>query len=41
MGLAGKEKDKLDDWKALVELADKRMYQAKQQGKARCIACPG
>ncbi len=39
MGLAEKEKDKAVDWETLVELADKRMYLAKQQGKARCVGC--
>ena len=27
------------DWRQLVEIADQRMYQAKQAGKDRCVGC--
>lgn len=33
--------DDIKDWKALVELADQRMYQAKQSGRARSVDCKG
>ncbi len=39
MGLAEKEKDHLQGWEALVELADERNYLAKKGGKARCVGC--
>jgi len=37
MGLTEIHNDKVKDWKELVELADNRMYEAKQSGRARCI----
>lgn len=39
MGLAERTVDSLDDWRKLVEIADQRMYAAKQSGKDRIIAC--
>lgn len=37
IGIAERIADNTEDWKTLVEQADKRMYQAKQQGKNRII----
>lgn len=37
IGVAELNTDKLKYWKELVELADERMYQAKQSGRARSI----
>lgn len=37
MGLAEVHNDDVKDWKELVEIADERMYEAKQGGRARCI----
>jgi len=37
MGLAELIEDKVENWKALIELADQRMYDAKESGRARCI----
>ena len=37
IGLAERNTDAITDWRALVELADKRMYQAKQQGRDRIV----
>jgi diguanylate cyclase (GGDEF)-like protein len=39
MGLAETQRDKVKNWNDLVNLADKRMYQAKQLGRARCVGC--
>lgn len=39
IGLAERTVDSLDDWRKLVEIADQRMYAAKQGGKDRIIAC--
>ncbi|MBF0354789.1 MAG: GGDEF domain-containing protein [Alphaproteobacteria bacterium] len=36
IGVAERTRDKVEDWPQLVELADKRMYQSKTTGKARC-----
>jgi diguanylate cyclase (GGDEF)-like protein len=41
IGVAEVRKDKLNDWKSLVELADLRMYTAKTNGRARCIGVDG
>lgn len=38
IGIAERTEDRTEDWKALVELADKRMYEAKQQGKNRIVS---
>jgi diguanylate cyclase (GGDEF)-like protein len=37
VGIAERTADHADDWKALVELADQRMYRAKQNGRDRII----
>jgi len=39
IGLAERTRDSLDDWRKLIEIADQRMYTAKQSGKDRIIAC--
>lgn len=39
IGIAERVTDEAKDWRALVELADQRMYQAKLAGKDRCIGC--
>jgi len=39
IGLAERTRDSLDDWRRLIEIADQRMYAAKQSGKDRIIAC--
>ena len=41
MGLAEQHEDKTHNWKDLVDLADKRLYAAKQTGRAKCIAPDG
>ncbi len=38
VGIAEQGADRLFDWEALVELADQRMYQAKQAGKNRVVS---
>lgn len=35
IGISERIEDKIDDWKTLVEIADQRMYKAKQDGKNR------
>lgn len=40
IGLAERRADAITDWRALVELADQRMYQAKQQGRDRIVSKP-
>ncbi len=37
MGLAELISDKVNNWKTLVELADQRMYHAKEAGRACCV----
>ena len=37
MGLAERIQDQAQDWPRLVEIADKRMYTAKESGRARCV----
>lgn len=39
IGIAERLVDRADDWRALVELADQRMYRAKLAGKDRWIGC--
>lgn len=40
IGIAERIEDNAADWKAMVEMADQRMYQAKQSGKDRAVhAC--
>lgn len=38
IGLAERTLDNADDWRKLVEIADQRMYAAKQNGKDRIVA---
>lgn len=38
-GVAERLADRAKDWRQLVEIADQRMYQAKQAGKDRCVGC--
>lgn len=38
IGVAERRADAITDWRALVELADQRMYHAKQQGRDRIVA---
>jgi PleD family two-component response regulator len=38
IGIAERVQDDAGDWKALVELADRRMYLAKQGGRDRVIS---
>ncbi len=40
MGLASYPADAVDGWPALVQLADQRMYQAKQAGRNRWVGPP-
>lgn len=37
IGVAERIADSAQDWPALIELADARMYQAKMSGKARSV----
>jgi len=37
IGIAERTEDHAGDWKSLVELADQRMYEAKQKGKNRSV----
>lgn len=39
IGLAERTVDSTDDWRKLIEIADQRMYTAKQNGKDRVVAC--
>jgi len=41
IGIAERTTDGIDDWAELVKLADERMYQAKQSGRARCVFSAG
>ena len=41
IGFAERKADQAADWKTLVDLADQRMYQAKQGGRDRVIGQPG
>jgi len=41
IGLAEQHEDKTLNWKDLVDIADKRLYKAKQTGRAKCIAPDG
>ncbi|MBY0575563.1 MAG: GGDEF domain-containing protein [Gallionellaceae bacterium] len=38
IGIAERLEDKTNDWKTLVEIADQRMYAAKQSGKDRAVS---
>lgn len=38
-GIAERLTDQARDWRQLMEIADQRMYQAKQAGKDRCVGC--
>ncbi|PWC89120.1 diguanylate cyclase [Azospirillum sp. TSH100] len=39
IGIAEQTADRPIDWESLVELADQRMYRAKQEGKDRVVSC--
>jgi diguanylate cyclase (GGDEF)-like protein len=39
IGVAERMTDDIDDWPDLIELADKRMYEAKKSGRARAVLC--
>lgn len=39
MGIAERVSDQVTDWQHLVQIADHRMYQAKQAGKDRIVGC--
>jgi diguanylate cyclase (GGDEF)-like protein len=41
VGVAELQEDRPRDWKAMVELADSRMYQAKNAGRARSVGVSG
>lgn len=41
IGFAERLADGIDDWEDLITLADQRMYEAKQSGKARCVGPNG
>lgn len=40
IGIAERNADQIEDWKALVGLADQRMYHAKQSGRNRIVGNP-
>lgn len=40
IGIAERSADKVDDWSMLVDLADARMYEAKQSGRNRIVTRP-
>jgi PleD family two-component response regulator len=40
-GIAEIRDDASRDWKAMVELADQRMYQAKTSARSRCVCADG
>ncbi len=39
IGLSERTLDSTDDWRKLVDIADQRMYTAKQNGKDRIVSC--
>ena len=39
IGLAARITDDIHDWPQLLEMADRRMYLAKRQGRARAVMC--
>jgi diguanylate cyclase (GGDEF)-like protein len=39
IGVAERMRDGAEDWRQLVEFADKRMYTAKQGGRDRVVGC--
>ncbi|MCW8932788.1 MAG: diguanylate cyclase [Gammaproteobacteria bacterium] len=41
MGMTEMKHDGIKSWEAMVELADLRMYKAKQLGKGVCVGCQG
>lgn len=41
IGLSEQHEDDTHSWKDLVDIADKRLYKAKQTGRAKCIAPDG
>lgn len=40
IGIAERSADRVDDWSMLVDLADARMYEAKQSGRNRIVTRP-
>jgi GGDEF domain-containing protein len=41
IGAAERAAERAGDWLELVEVADRRMSEAKKRGKRRCITCDG
>ena len=39
IGIAERIADQASDWRVLVDIADQRMYQAKLDGRDRCVGC--
>ncbi len=39
IGIAESSADQAADWKTLIDLADQRMYRAKQGGRDRVVSC--
>jgi diguanylate cyclase (GGDEF)-like protein len=39
VGISERQADAADDWARLVEIADRRMYQAKRAGRDCCVGC--
>ncbi len=37
IGVAERKSDKVDSWENILKIADSRMYEAKQAGRARCV----
>lgn len=40
IGLAERIADQVQSWSELIEIADQRMYRAKEQGRNRLVGCP-
>jgi diguanylate cyclase (GGDEF)-like protein len=39
VGISERRADRVEEWPALVEIADRRMYEAKRAGPGRCVGC--